>query len=240
MIFETGKDPAVTVPGKPNTKNRKLMKIPVRRALADLLQQHLRGKLPTTSAFDMPAKWETADMIRSDLEAARAAWIAEGTIPEDRAKRAKSDFLAAVDSEGRRVDFHALRTTCGTWLEHAGVAPSIAKRVTGHASEQTLRRHYHRATLDQPRRAVEALPAVDLRATGTDDPRQQSRQLAHETVQRGATPCDDRRPYGNQGVGRNCLPSTDLCDDERLNTAICESEGDGARTRNLRIDSPVL
>ena len=53
-------------------------------------------------AFDLPAKWETADMIRADMESARAAWIVEGATPKERAKRAESYFLAAVDAEGRR------------------------------------------------------------------------------------------------------------------------------------------
>ena len=108
-------------------------------------------------------------MIRADMKAARAAWIAEGTTPKERAKRAESYFLVAVDVEGRRIDFRALHTTCGTWLDQVGIAPSVAKRVTGHASEQALEKYYHRATAQQTRRAIEALPSIDLRAMGTDD-----------------------------------------------------------------------
>ena len=81
------------------------------------------------------ARWETADMFRSDLAAARAVWIAEGAAAQDRAKPARSNFLTDVDAEGRRIDIHELRTTCGTWLDQAGVAPSVAERVTGHASD---------------------------------------------------------------------------------------------------------
>ena len=44
-------------------------------------------RLPAAKAFDMSAKWETADMLRADLETARAAWITEGPTGEDRAKR---------------------------------------------------------------------------------------------------------------------------------------------------------
>ncbi len=174
--FDTGKESSVTVQPKANTKNRKLMTIPLRRQTADILREHLRGRLPAAPAFDMPAKWETADMLRADLGAARAVWIAEGATAEDRAKRAQGDFLAVVDAEARRIDFHALRTTCGTWLDQAGVALSVAKRVTGHTSERTLQRHYHRATDNQTRRAIEALPLVKLRATGTDDAAEQRQQ----------------------------------------------------------------
>ena len=42
-------------------------------------------------------------MIRADMEAARATWIAEGATAKERAKRAESDFLADVDAEAREV-----------------------------------------------------------------------------------------------------------------------------------------
>ena len=165
--IDTGPDPKVVVRGTPNTKEKRRRTIPLRRSTADILHQHLADKLPAAKAFDMPAKWETADMLRADLEGARAAWIAEGPTAEDRAKRARDDFLAAVDAEGRRLDFHALRTTCATWLDQVGVAPSLAKRVTGHRSERVLSDSYHRQTERATRHAVEALPVVEMAATGT-------------------------------------------------------------------------
>ena len=178
------------------------------------------------------------------MEAARATWIAEGATAKERAKRAESYFLAAVDAEGRRIDFHALRTTCGTWLDQAGVAPSVAKRVTGHSNERTLMKHYHRATDQQTRRAIEALPSVDLRATGTDDPsaeRQQYRQQrVHETVRCDASQRDEVDDSPEGGADCKSLSRTKKCDAMRRNAGPCESEGDGTRTRNLRIDSPVL
>jgi len=47
---------------------------------------------------------------------------------------------------------------------------SIAKRVTGHQNERTLQPYYQRANNDQVRRAVEVMPNIPLRATGTEDP----------------------------------------------------------------------
>ncbi len=234
--FDTGPNPAVTIRPKANTKERKLRVIPLKRETVDLLRDHFKGKLRTARAFNIPAKWETADMIREDLAVARAAWIADGQTPEDRAKRAEATFLADQDEEGRRIDFHALRTTCGTWLDHAGVAPSIAKRVTGHRNERMLQHHYQRANDAQTRRAVEVLPEISLPATGTDE----HQQRAREPMQRGAARCDEHSARDHNTNDRKPLDLADIRDAKRRRDTRCKSEGDGTRTRNLRIDSPVL
>ena len=166
--FDLGAAPTVTVQAKVKTKSKKRQTIPLRRETADLLSEHLRGRLPATQAFDMPQPCETARMLRADLEAARGAWIADGADAGERAKRADSDYLAAEDHQGRSVDFHALRTTCATWLDAAGVSASLATRITGHADVATLQKHYHRADLAATRGAVELLPS--LAPTGTDGP----------------------------------------------------------------------
>ena len=125
----------------------------------------------------MPPEYATAQLVREDLAAALASWIAEGPTPKERAKRASSDFLASEDTQGRRIDFHALRTTTATLLDQAGVASSVAATITGHKSEATLRKHYHRSTDTQRRLAVEAMGRslalvsdgrVKERATRTD------------------------------------------------------------------------
>ena len=166
--FHLGDGPTVTIQAVAKTKAKKRQTIPLRRETADLLADHFNGRLPTTAAFDMPQGHETARMVRHDLEVARAAWIADGADADERAKRAECDTLAPEDAEGRKLDFHALRTTCATWLDAAGVSASLATRITGHASVTTLQRHYHRADMTATRGAVELLP--DLRATGTDGP----------------------------------------------------------------------
>ena len=158
----------------------------------------------------------------------------------ERAKRAEVIFLTDQDEEGRRIYFHALRTTCGTWLDHAGVAPSIAKRVTGHRNEHTLQHHYQRANDAQTRRAVEVLPEIPLPTTGTDDHQQQPQQPAREPMQRGAARCDEHSARDHNTNDRKPLDLADIRDAKRRRDTRCKSEGDGTRTRNLRIDSPVL
>ena len=38
-------------------------------------------------------------------------------------RREQSDFLADVNHEGERLDFHSLRHTCGAWLAMTGAHP---------------------------------------------------------------------------------------------------------------------
>jgi len=166
------KERCVTAKGVAGTKNPRKIVIPLKNQTVHMLRQHLQDRLPTAPAFDMPSWCETAKMLKADLETARRQWIKEGQTPKEKARRAQCDFLAAIDCEGRRVDFHALRVTCSSWLDQAGVSASIAKRVTGHRSTNTLQKHYQRASQSETRRAVESLPDIDLipfAATGTDD-----------------------------------------------------------------------
>lgn len=164
--FDLDEQPTVTAQATINTKNSRKLVIPLRPATARFLSASFAERLPSAKAFDMPRCYETARMIRTDLAAARRAWIDEGQDPDERAKRAESDYLAERDSEGRTLDFHALRTTCSTWLDQAGISASLASRITGHTNVNTLQKHYHRMNMDQTRRAVESLP--DLAGTGTE------------------------------------------------------------------------
>lgn len=86
--------------------------------------------------------------------------------------------IALVDAEGRRVDLHACRTTTGTMLARAGVAPQVARLVMRHADVRTTQRHYTDLRLTDAARGVDAMPdigtpadrpeAPEARATGTD------------------------------------------------------------------------
>ena len=241
--FDTGEEPTVTVRRRAKTKNRKPLILPLRDATAKLLKEHLRGKDRGAKAFDMPARWETADMLRADLAAARAAWIKEASTPKEAAKRAESDFLAEADAEGRRVDFHAFRTTCATWLEQAGVPASTIKRITGHASEKVLQQNYQRSNAAKVRLAVEVLPSLTVRSTapgrdnGQQDPQQYSQQVEHDRARSRANGCEASERKSRPGEDRKSLSDAKKDKAPRPDAGPCESEGDGTRTRNLRIDS---
>ncbi|MFM9145003.1 MAG: site-specific integrase [Phycisphaerales bacterium] len=76
----------------------------------------------------------------------------------------------ASNAAGERVDFHALRTTCGTMLANAGVPVMHLKRMMRHANIAMTDRHYTKLrTMDLRAGLERALEKpVALAATGTE------------------------------------------------------------------------
>jgi hypothetical protein len=66
------------------------------------------------------------------------------------------------------IDLHALRTTLGTQLARAGVAPQIAQRIMRHSDYKTTLTHYTVLGLTDTSRAVEALPAIRAHDDGSE------------------------------------------------------------------------
>lgn len=116
-------------------------------------------------------------LIRTDLDAAREAWIKEARSDEARSERRQSYFLAYRDGAGRVVDFHALRHTYISRLVASGANIKVAQELARHSTPTlTLGRYAHIQLVDQTR-ALDALPAIETtcpdrqtaKATGTDD-----------------------------------------------------------------------
>ncbi len=148
-----------------SAKNRKEPPpLPLRQELVAPLRVALGSKLPLAPALNAPGRLHTARVIRADMADARAEWIAAGATPEEKAERARSDFLAPVDHRGRVADFHALRATTATWLAEAGVSPYAMQQLMRHADIKTTMAHYAKVRPDVTRAALEQLPA--LRLTG--------------------------------------------------------------------------
>ena len=84
-------------------------------------------------------------MLRADLAAARATWLADAADnPAEREKREKSFFLLAQNEEGEWLDFHSLRHTCGGWLTSQGVNPKVVQSIMRHSSPVlTMNRYGH-------------------------------------------------------------------------------------------------
>lgn len=123
----------------------------------------------------------------------------------------RKDFIRAqiplVDDSGFVADLHGLRTTLGTRLGRAGIAPQVAQRIMRHSDYRLTLRHYTRLTLDDSAAALSRLapigaaPAPDecAQATGTDEANasrsehcpQKRPQSVHETAREDATRCDE-------------------------------------------------
>jgi integrase len=155
------------------SKHRRKDVQPIRRDLADLLRPWLTGKEAGRPVFAMPDK--PIKLIRTDLDAAREAWIKEVRSKEECQTRRQSDFLAYCNSAERFVDFHALRHTYISRLVASGANIKVAQELARHSTPTlTLGRYAHVQLVDQTR-ALDALPAIDapranvvaLAATGT-------------------------------------------------------------------------
>jgi len=166
--------PTVTVQAGYSKRRRKDVQ-PIRRDLADLLRPWLAGKETGRPVFNMPDK--PIKLIRTDLDAARQAWLKEAASNEQRNERRQSTFLAYRDSSGRVADFHALRHTYISRLVASGANIKVAQELARHSTPTlTLGRYAHVQLVDQTR-ALDALPAIAaprandaaLAATGTDD-----------------------------------------------------------------------
>ncbi|MGN6367490.1 MAG: tyrosine-type recombinase/integrase [Phycisphaerae bacterium] len=124
--------PTVTIAAAYSKRRRQDVQ-PIREDLATALEDWLKGKSTEGPLWAMPSK--TADMLRADLAAARAAWLAEAKgNPKQLEEREKSDFLRAVDAGGRVIDFHALRHTFITRLVQSGATVKVAQELARHST----------------------------------------------------------------------------------------------------------
>ncbi len=133
----TGESPSVVVPSD-TTKDSIDAHQHITPELAVKLRAHVSRKAAGAIVFALPHAANLADMIRADMNAAREAWL-DTSNDDEATKKAKAkvlaehpDFLQTTDSNGERVDFHALRHTCGAWLALAGVHPKTIQSVMRH------------------------------------------------------------------------------------------------------------
>ena len=151
--------------------------------------------------------------------------------------------IVCEDPEGRVVDLHAMRTTLGTNLARAGVAPQLAQRIMRHADYRTTHKHYTVLSLTDTAKAIERLPAIKqpfqqtAKANGTtgecltDDPQQSGREVA----QSGATRCDEPSKKPPSGGSRKSGGGRTLRDRVRPNAALRNKAGEGTRTLNIQL-----
>jgi integrase len=154
FVFQ--RQPYVLLPAS-DTKNKKAAEQLLSQSLANKLQAYLGRKLGAAVAFDCHDVNRLSYVLRRDLEAARHAWLADARDVDERARREATDTLAVVDHQDRRIDFHALRYTCGAWLSLAGVPPKAIQSVMRHSTIRLTLDTYGHLFPQQSTSAIEEL-----------------------------------------------------------------------------------
>ncbi|MCC6492585.1 MAG: site-specific integrase [Pirellulales bacterium] len=189
-----------------HAKNGKAASQQIDQALAELLRAHVANKLPTAALFALPHITNLARMIRDDLEAARKAWIDEANDDvEEVNRRQQSDFLAVAHHDGRVLDFHSLRHTCGAWLALSGMHVKTVQSVMRHSTiTLTMDAYGHllpgaeAEAADRLGEMISLTARIDdaeeniVRMTGTDGQSAQrlAQQLGREMGPKPASPCE--------------------------------------------------
>jgi integrase len=153
----SGPNPYVMLPSA-NTKNQKPAEQMLTEGLASRLRDYLSHKLPAAKAFPTSRTCRLSDLIHVDLSEARKMWLKEAASNVDEiARRQASDFLCANDHEGKRIDFHSIRYTCGAWLALAGIHPKQIQAVMRHSTIRLTLDTYGHLFPEQRDAAIEAL-----------------------------------------------------------------------------------
>jgi integrase len=137
-----------------NTKSRKQRAVPLGDELVQeliklrALQETLLRRLPNAS-----------DTVFLSPEGARWGW------PTTNPMRILDRLLdragiAKVDTQGQKLDIHALRTTCASRMARRGVPLAIAQRWLGHSDPKLTAQHYTDLGVEDLRAAIERTPAT--------------------------------------------------------------------------------
>ena len=171
------------------SKRRKRDVQPLPPAMVEPLRWWLQGFEPGSRVFDGIAG-DTARMLRSDLTAARSAWVKAGGSPEEQARREETDFLAYRDRQGHVADFHSLRVLFISRVVASGASMKEAQTLARHSTPVLTMNVYSRASLLDVAGAVEGVGEMltrqpsrpeprEMRATGTDGGREPAAKSDH-------------------------------------------------------------
>jgi integrase len=189
-----------------NGKSNREDSLPMHPQLATELRHlfdYTHGK-PMERVFPhaVTARTVLKDFLRAGLAREEVVLDEDGDpvmIGKGKRRRPKTRIVTH-DAEGRVIDLHALRTTLGTNLARAGVAPQVAQRVMRHADYRTTLKHYTVLGLTDTANAIRQLPPIradqqlEAKVTGTDhaspgnEPQLKPQQLERETARTRATP----------------------------------------------------
>lgn len=146
-------------------KNRTANRVPLPADLVEQLRRHVRMKSPDAAILPVPNK--TAWMLRQDMIAARAAWIAAAKNPAEHEQRARSPFLEVVRDTDRFLpfDFHSLRGTASVLLQQAGVPIGFVQRILNHKTPLITIGNYTNPDLGTLAQKMNATPPLGIAAS---------------------------------------------------------------------------
>jgi len=190
-------------------KSRREDTLPLHPQLVEELRQMRPAfAVPSAKVFPQMVTSRTVqkDLIRAGL--GRPVYKTDASGKAVLSKRGKPIAIGidTTDAEGRIVDLHAMRTTLGTRLARAGVAPQLAQRIMRHSDYRTTQRHYTVLGLADTAKAVQALPAIPdapeagygrLARTGTDDRDTASGEHLRPRAALGAACNRDKRAFAS-------------------------------------------
>ncbi len=190
------KSPPFVLADAKSTKNKKTARQYIQPELAFELQGLVSTKLAGAKVFAMPHTCSVVDMLRNDLERARGLWLETIEAGQQRIEADAGDFLKASNSEGDKIDFHALRHTTATWLIAEGADIKTVQSVMRHSTIKLTMDLYGHLYPGSEAAAVSKLrvlfaPENRQRATGTEpDHKRQLQRSGCETMLPGASRCE--------------------------------------------------
>lgn len=143
-----------------------------------------------------------------------------------------------------------MRTTLGTNLARAGVAPQLCQKILRHADYKTTLKHYTVLGIADTNKAINQLPNIQQEqreaATGTCDENPQEacvlkrQQLAHETEQIGAIRCESGKRENPNADDCKSLEKSILNDVFPCNATGNETSGRRGSNPHDRLGRPRL
>jgi integrase len=180
-------------------KAKRVDVLPMHPQLADALRrrQDACPALPTARVFPDTVGDLTRlkDFLRAGLARRVTVLDSQGhpvMVGEGKHARPKT-AIVTEDALGRVIDLHAMRTTMGTKLARAGVAPQLCQKLMRHSDYKTTLRHYTVLGLTDTSKAIGQLAAI---VTASEDPQLFPQQLVRRSLPSGSSDCgpDDRTP----------------------------------------------
>ena len=245
-----------------NGKAKRTDIIPMHPQLAEELHKRRSEAMAMPTARVFPTEvtnlTRQKDFLRAGIAREEVVTDTEGNpvmVGKGKRRRPKTRIVTE-DAEGRVIDLHAMRTTLGTNLARAGVAPQLAQRIMRHADYRTTQEHYTVLGLTDTAKAIESLPAIPTTtstaaaATGTYDAgpsetRAKDLQQIHQQSVRNsqllsARACDEDNPNQVNAGDDKCLSHAKIDSAVRAGTSRGKKAGERTRTVNIQLGRLML